>query len=85
MDELRAQAAEYGFLNMKYKEPGLFDRQISDAPSYSLELGWPITKGERIYSDYLYLNYHPTGTDEVKALFHDIAKQFEDDAATLFQ
>ncbi len=85
MDELRALAAEYGFLNMKYKEPGLFDRQISDAPSYTLELGWPIIKNDRTYSDYLYLNYHPTGSDEVKTLFQELAKQFEDNAAVLFQ
>ena len=78
MDELRVLVDEYGFLNMKYKKPGIlasiFARDVRDAPSYRLELGWPRDiEGRTSREDSLYLNYFPTGASEVEALMRGIA------------
>ncbi len=76
--ELRAMVAEYGFLDMKEKKPGLLSRlltaDVRDAPRYSLELRWPGADGD---GDSLWLNYHPTGAAEVEALMRGVAASLQ--------
>ena len=80
METMRELVARYGFLNMQYRESGLLDRQISDAPNYSLLLGSSIVIDGRTYTDHKRLNYFPDGTEEMKEIFLSLAEICADKA-----
>ena len=80
MKEFRELTEKHGFLNMKYKKPGIMQRGLKDAPIYGLALSWPKEIDGRTYSDSLHLNYHPPGTEALKEIFLELAEACADKA-----
>jgi len=67
MYRLRETVGNFGLVHYKYREPGIIDKMISDAPMDSLSMRWPDGKS-------LNLNYRTAGTDEVEQIFRELAE-----------
>jgi len=65
MDRAKEIVKKYGFVHMRYREPGIRDSMISDAPMYSLTMYWPEGKSLR-------LNYWPGGAEELEQIFEEL-------------
>ena len=79
MEQAREIAKTHGFAEMEYRKPGFFQRQISDAPMASLWMYWmQEERGVSVPTKELELNYHPTGADELKALFVSLTELYAD-------
>ena len=68
MDRVREIVKQYGFVHMRYREPGKIAQMTSDAPMYSLRMSWPEGNNLR-------LNYWPGGAEELEEIFRGLAKE----------
>ena len=67
MEQVRKVVEKHGFANMMYREPAEWQKQARDLPMYSVDMEW-LDEGT-VRRRNLYLNYFPTGTDELKEIF----------------